>query len=518
MNPSKGMKLRTLLGMLVIGSVLLTALVGGYAAVQANMASLTASYLENNEQYARKLASNTTNLLGIMEDNLKFMAAHAGQQPISPRELEIWFQANRQYFNSIFIVDPERRITAVFPAQANVGPGTRLTSEASREAVETKAPLISEHYVGATGRRLILISSPIFDGEGAYQGYVGGTIYLEENNVLSRTLSEHFYGNGSYVYVTDADGHILFHPDPKRIGELVTTNEVVRKAVSGQSGSELITNTRGLPFLAGYTYVPSAGWSIISQTPTSILEAPRETLMKKLLLQGVPLCFVILLAAWRVAHMISAPLFALAKFSEESMHSRRPLPLRMPKSGRFIYEVKQLHHSMDNHLSHLAAEIENDGLTGLLNRKSFDRTIGSWAEERVPFSLILLDIDHFKRINDTYGHPVGDAVLRSLAEHMEASTRSDDLCFRVGGEEFAVLVRHGSGKEAAELAERLRLTTAELPLAEGERITLSLGVAVSDASAGPQGLIELADQALYRSKKEGRNRTTVFTSTGEALG
>ncbi|WP_426449709.1 sensor domain-containing diguanylate cyclase [Paenibacillus sp. S-38] len=518
MNQSKGMKLRVLLGILVIGTVFLTALAGGYAAVQANMASLTDSYLENNYQYAKKLASNTTNLLEMMEDNLEMIAAKAGQRPVSSQELEIWFQANRQYFNSLLMVDAERRVTAVIPGQSNVGPGTKLTSEASREAVEKRVPLVSKPYVGATGRRIVLVSAPIFGVKGDYQGFVGGTIYLEENNVLSRTLSEHFYGNGSYVYVTDADGHILFHPDPKRIGELVTANEVVRKAVSGLSGSELIVNTRGLPFLAGYAYEPSAGWSIISQTPTSILEAPREALMRKLLLQVFPLCLVILLAAWRIAYTISAPLYALAKFSEESMHSRRPLPLRMPKTGRFIYEVKQLHHSIDNHLNHLNAEIEHDGLTGLLNRKSFDRTIEGWTEDKIPFALILLDIDHFKRINDTYGHPVGDAVLKSLASHMEATTRPGDLIFRFGGEEFAVLVRHGGEQEASELAERLRMNAAELALVEGERITLSLGVAVSDASAGPAEMIELADQALYRSKKDGRNRTTVFTKGGGSDG
>jgi diguanylate cyclase (GGDEF)-like protein len=150
-----------------------------------------------------------------------------------------------------------------------------------------------------------------------------------------------------------------------------------------------------------------------------------------------------------------------------------------------------------------------DGLTGLWNRRYFDQRLAaelaSCQRHGRALSLIIADIDHFKRINDTYGHPSGDAVIRVVAEVFRAVCRSEDVACRYGGEEFAVLCPDVNGAGAAVLAERLRSAIARTQLAiAGERVTCSFGVC--DCAAEPESLISRADAALYRAKRSGRDR------------
>jgi len=156
-----------------------------------------------------------------------------------------------------------------------------------------------------------------------------------------------------------------------------------------------------------------------------------------------------------------------------------------------------------------------DGLTGLYNRRYFDETLEKElmkAERNQAFcSLILLDIDHFKNLNDTHGHDAGDLVLRELAGRMMGAVRAIDDCCRYGGEEFAVILPACDLKEAAWVAERVRQIIASEPfvLPDGTPapVTASLGVSAYPApSVTTTGIAKSADQALYRAKKMGRNQ------------
>jgi diguanylate cyclase (GGDEF)-like protein len=154
-----------------------------------------------------------------------------------------------------------------------------------------------------------------------------------------------------------------------------------------------------------------------------------------------------------------------------------------------------------------------DGLTGLANRRSFDERLRQHLGESDRFgqqtSLILLDVDHFKRINDGYGHDVGDRVLIAVAQAVATGVRSIDLCARYGGEELAVLLPQTHLQSAVEVAERLRRSIASivLPTERGEvRVTASFGVASYPESVGTQdALFVAADRALYGAKHAGRN-------------
>jgi len=163
----------------------------------------------------------------------------------------------------------------------------------------------------------------------------------------------------------------------------------------------------------------------------------------------------------------------------------------------------------------------HDGLTGLKNRREFERLLTEeWqrcARFERPFALVVCDIDHFKRINDTYGHAAGDVVLKHVANLLAGQIRTVDHLARVGGEEFAIIMVETNLVDARMTMERLLVLLQESPCSLPENgtvtVTLSAGIAMMpDDADTTQGIFEAADKALYTAKRTGRNR--VVTSVG----
>jgi diguanylate cyclase (GGDEF)-like protein len=157
-----------------------------------------------------------------------------------------------------------------------------------------------------------------------------------------------------------------------------------------------------------------------------------------------------------------------------------------------------------------------DGLTGLSNRKHFDERLDAeWAfalRHRTALSVILMDVDFFKKVNDGFGHPAGDAVLKHVATKLASGVRAEDLAARYGGEEFVILCRGESLLGACILADRIRISLAAAPVivdAHSIPVTLSAGVAslaCCDKTQDKGSLVALADARLYQAKQAGRNR------------
>jgi len=161
-----------------------------------------------------------------------------------------------------------------------------------------------------------------------------------------------------------------------------------------------------------------------------------------------------------------------------------------------------------------------DELTGLRNRRHLmQRFLEEFERARrlgTPLGFLMLDLDHFKEVNDSCGHPFGDLVLKSVARSIADTVREYDIAGRYGGEEFAVIVPETSGQDVTALAERIREMIAALFISDADvctRVTVSVGVAVLDANDTPETLIKRADTALYRAKHEGRNKTVLLTTS-----
>ena len=153
-----------------------------------------------------------------------------------------------------------------------------------------------------------------------------------------------------------------------------------------------------------------------------------------------------------------------------------------------------------------------DPLTGVNNRSAMDvvlkREVDLAHRRTSPLAVILLDVDFFKQVNDTYGHPAGDLCLQALAQCVQDSIRGSDMLFRVGGEEFLVLLSQTDHAGATQLAERIRQHVQALPLTSitGRSLSVSLGVTELTPQDTLQSLYARADQALYKAKQGGRNR------------
>jgi len=185
-----------------------------------------------------------------------------------------------------------------------------------------------------------------------------------------------------------------------------------------------------------------------------------------------------------------------------------------------VDELQRAHSELETANARLEELSLHDELTGVANRRALQQTLakewGRARRQRLPVGFILLDLDHFKRLNDTRGHTDGDLALQAVARYLDAAVqRGGDLVARYGGEEFAVLLPGTDLAGARQLAEQLRFGVEALaiPYEPGGRgrVTASFGVAcgVPQADQPPDALIDAADRALYRAKEAGRNRVAV---------
>ncbi len=211
-----------------------------------------------------------------------------------------------------------------------------------------------------------------------------------------------------------------------------------------------------------------------------------------------------------------AGLLAYFFFLLYTMHS---ISSRVIEGLRLQLENAALADELQATLKQVEHQATTDALTGQLNRRALDallhRCVGEAEHRSFRFSILMLDIDHFKRINDTHGHPVGDQALRAVAARVSAQLRAGDSCARYGGEEFFVLLPGASLAQACEIAERIRAALSHGALATNPPLVVTASVGVAEYTRGMQveGVLAAADGAVYVAKRSGRNQVR---SAGEA--
>ncbi|KMY54101.1 hypothetical protein AC623_09150 [Bacillus sp. FJAT-27231] len=217
-------------------------------------------------------------------------------------------------------------------------------------------------------------------------------------------------------------------------------------------------------------------------------------------------------------------MFTLMKRRREYEQSILEIKREMEEQNRIKEEMitelellqRQLEHKQQELVemnSRLKVLAETDGLTGLKNRRSFQEALSLnmslCQESSLPLSLLLLDVDHFKNINDTFGHLAGDKVLQVLALLLEESTKEDEVVARYGGEEFAVILPNADQPQALQVGEKIR-SLAEASYSTSPSFTVSIGAVTMSLEDTVTSLQSKADRALYSSKRNGRNRVTHF--------
>ncbi|QUX95943.1 diguanylate cyclase [Marinomonas sp. CT5] len=515
---SKFLKLNRLILFVALTATALTFINGVFSNYKVQREQLIQQTIEVNRAYADKLSDTTEVFLTSSQQQLAYTANSIFNQMNNGSYLID--EANRlkyqtDSFNSVVISNSNGLTQAASPETLNLI-GTQLSSEGSVEALDKKRALISAPYLSTLGNLIIFISTPIFDFNGDYLGFLGGSIYLKKTNILSDILGEHYYNNGSYIYVIDQNKQILYHPEKKRIGTFISNNNGLEHILSTKEGGMLLNNSKGINMLAGYSTIPSTGWVIITQSPMEKTLVPLVGIIERVILGTLPIALAVFLFIWLFARAISRPLQQLA---EKASSLDNPNVDQEIESIRSWYvESLGLKRAMltgvklvQNQIGDLKRDAETDPLTGANNRRAFQIKLQQMSLLEIPFSVLALDIDYFKRINDNFGHDVGDKVLQRQTQILKTFSNDGDMVFRTGGEEFVLLLKETSLDDAFILAEKLRIAISEETFDVVGNITVSMGLAFwsSDKGISVDKILSLADQALYEAKGQGRNRCII---------
>lgn len=503
---------------LSVGLALFSSITAGYL---VNQKVLIDNTLETNRVYAQKLASVTDNymkstlhLLEYSAKDIPYYMEQEDSETLLANEVERLFEQNNT-FNSAVITSASGQIIAASPNTLGIL-GEQVESPGGLRALSEKKALISKPYMSITGRLIIFISQPIFDDKGNYLGYVGGSIYLLEKSILNDLLGEHFYEDGSYVYVVDEDERILYHPDQTLVGDIISDKPVM----NGSNGATRLVNSGDVDMLAGYAFMPTTKWRAVAQRPAEAALSPATDLRNQMFLKTLPFLFFSLVLIIYISNRIARPLQHLAHYARSSTENESHTQIK--KIDAWYYEAIQLEKALvksfsffQDKVNYFIHESTTDPLTGLVNRRGMDEYTKKWTKKGTPYSIILFDIDRFKRINDTYGHTVGDLVLKYLAKEMRAVARNQDICCRYGGEEFILLLPETTMLEAFKIAEKLRNKLEMTVSPSGDVITISSGIAsFPEYGLHAMKVIEVADKCLYEAKNSGRNKSILAEPIG----
>ncbi|MET0210400.1 MAG: sensor domain-containing diguanylate cyclase, partial [Burkholderiaceae bacterium] len=509
---SRGINLQGLILWLSVVAITFALLNSFYASYRVQRDILTSNTLESNRAYAVKTAAMADI---TMQDAVRALAfgamalSEGGVTTINIRNEVERLQLQSYTFNSTGFITEDKVVLYTSPISLGLA-GQRIDTPATQNAVTARQPTISQPFISITGRWIVTLSQPVFSRQGEFMGALVGSIYLHETNALHTMLAEHPHRDGSYLFVVDPSGKLLFHPDPKRVGDMVIDNPAVRAALGRGTGNMELTNTRGVQMLAGFAPMYSTSWGVIAQRPLAVTLNRQDELLWSTVRQTLPMLLVLLILIWWLSRLISRPLSQMAKVAQrmdtqqasEGISNVRAWYVEALQLKRALLEGLA---SIDVMISHLREENATDPLTGLLNRRGVDAVRAQLDVAGIPFGIVMTDIDFFKKVNDVYGHDAGDKILQQLASLMRHSSRAGDVLGRLGGEEFVMLLPNVSLEQTETVAERLRSMMEHAATLAGN-VTLSAGVAHSPTNTrDSEQVLRLADEALYDAKHAGRN-------------
>lgn len=513
--------LRTLIALLVIASIVMTLTNAMYATWRVQRMVLIDSTLEANRAYAAKLASTTEIFFQLAQSQLHYSAVQLGNDFENDALLTTEVNRLREQtssFNSVAVVDSKGTVKAISPESLTLK-GMHLTSDASREALATRQPMISKPTLSAANNLLVFVSWPVWRRDGQYLGYVGGTIYLKKKSILNALLGQQFYRDGSSVYVVDSNNQVLYHQNSLLIGKMVPALISEHEREEKNNGSLQITDADNATRLAGFATVPTTGWMVVAFKPMDVTLEPLSGLLMKVIKHSVPFALLTLLLAVILARLIALPLWQLAR--KASKMDAQGVSKEIGAIRAWYYEAAQVKKALltgiglvQDKIGRLNSEAQTDPLTQLMNRRGLSAVLNFYQTMRQPFAVLALDIDHFKQVNDTWGHDVGDRVIQQVARTLRVSARQTDVICRSGGEEFLMLLPGSSAEEAREIAERVRKSIADTAIDDVGNITISVGVtAWCGEEKSFETTLKQADAALYQAKHAGRNCVIVAGAT-----
>lgn len=441
-------------------------------------------------------------------------------------ELFLEFKATHPEMDAIVYVN-QQGLTEVDPGST---PGIDVSDRSYFLAAKQGKSHISDVLVGRdSGKALVIISAPVRDMAGGFGGVVFTVLSI---NALERVLGDLRPGPQGETFLVGDEGVLL--TNTADLGELTRFDRlgeqplasVIRSAELG----EPYTSIQGDRTVVGATtQVKGGNWRIISEVPLDTVLSDVAGYTRLFGLACLVALLIVAPISWLLVHTMVKPLRLLAWYSRDVREGwvEGACPYLGRAAPKEILDLQGAFCSMVSKLEENTKEMRRiavtDQLTGLANRRKLEdegaRLVDASSRAGAHCSALLIDIDHFKQVNDTYGHAVGDQALAHIADLIRECCRGSDLPARYGGEEFAVIAPNADAAKARVLAERIRATVEQSPMDnDGMPLNLTVSVGVAEYSDKPsQGLTPLedvlgkADSALYTAKESGRNRVCLFT-------
>ncbi|MGJ5090560.1 sensor domain-containing diguanylate cyclase [Bradyrhizobium oligotrophicum] len=400
--------------------------------------------------------------------------------------------------------------------------------------------------------RFVDLSMPVLDADGKLLGVLGGHLNWDWASALIKEIDDNDGGIGTSLAIIGKDGTVLVgaQRDTVRYG-----GEQLARILKNRDGS-FIETSGDEPMLTafhvgtGHREYQGLNWIVTASQPASVALAAAMRSAKIILGIGAAVALIGVALALLIARRIAAPIRAVT--DEADRIGRLSGPTMLARQGGSA-EVVQLTRALrsllrriglaeertkeaelratenalqfQDDLTRLQRLADQDFLTGLMNRRAFVAA----AEDAMQYcrrykrglGTLMIDIDHFKKINDTHGHAVGDQAIKEVATIINSSIRTTDKAARFGGEEFVVLLREIDQPTALLLADRIRRNIEVATIENGSTCvpaTVSIGLSLlEDGDRDIQDMIERADQGLYAAKTSGRNRVVLMAPSPPSL-
>lgn len=481
-----------------------------YSSYQVQKAQIIKNSLAANQARAEKIAEVVDVYVAALHRQAGNSARQLPALLHNPAALQAELQRLAGQIDSVYAVllaDTAGGITAAAPG--GQAAGTRIARLAD---LGLTAPAPGHWVATLAGSNATVLTTvePVNDTAGKPLAYLALVIKLGEDSGMDRVIGNRDDIAGMSVFLIGKAGQVLYrkHAGPEALD--LASIEPTRRG-----GSALLSNADGKEILTGYAPLPKGNWAVVAQRSLDQVLSPLRELLGEALRSAIPAIILTLLLVCGLAYAIASPLSRLTR----AMRAGKPANADLGRINTWYVEADTLREAvqstLDQHqdeVGRLNTQAQTDPMTGLLNRRAMTDVLGAYAADGAPVAIIAMDLDHFKRINDTFGHLTGDKVLMALAEVIRGGLRDQDRAFRVGGEEFIALLPTASATQACEVAERLRAAVAQriMPDSVG-RVTVSIGVALwPQDGASASDVIRRADEALYESKQAGRDRVTLW--------
>jgi two-component system, cell cycle response regulator len=440
------------------------------------------------------------------------------------------FMSEEGEYTAVLYVDAQGKI--IVDSQSPNSSGDVSDRDYYKEAKAGRSLITDVLISKNSSRPFLFISSPIMDENNVFSGLVCGVIHI---GILEKVMNQFDFGNAGETYLLNRSGQFITVP----LGvegtplNLVNTSPIADLAKAGNPSNKVYANYAGERVMGQYGWVKDKEWLVVAEMKHSDIF---RALYTDILLMAIIVLIMLLLSfvlTFKFTEGLLRPIGLLLRGT--STIREGDYDFRIPPNlfASAPQELQQLCENFNLTGKKLKSTIQMlemtavvDQLTEVYNRRHIltegPRLLETCIRAGQPCSVLMLDIDYFKKVNDTFGHLVGDRVIIHAASLLLACIRSCDMVSRYGGEEFLILVPNAPAEGGVELGNRIRQAFMEQPYREEDLeipLTVSIGVADyrKDYSYGTstlEDMISRADQALYQAKRMGRNRVEL---SGQAV-